>query len=169
MSCFWFFPHDALQTVSNTACPIPLSFWINWGIYYNLWTIWESQAPVCLTWHVIEMTHWQNKWSRRIPVQIWAISSFFFGSRYVWLLKKFMSFMAHEETTFMLNLSSQGATLNFIAWKKLFVFIATWLHTDKCFFQIFSMVNNLLQTERFINKRCKVCFVFIIIIIIILI
>ena len=91
---------------------------------------------------------------------------FFFGSRYVWLLKKFMSFMTHKETTFMLNLSSQGVTLNFIAWKKLFVFIATWLHTDKYFFQIFSMVNNLLQTERFINKRCKICFVFIIIILI---
>ena len=57
--------------------------------------------------------------------------------------KKFiMSFMAHEETTFMLNLSSQGATLNFIAWKKLFVLTAaTWLHTDKCVqFQIFSKV-----------------------------
>ena len=47
---------------------------------------------------------------------------FFFGSRYVWLLKKFMSFMAHEETTFMLNLSSQGATLNFYCLKKIICF-----------------------------------------------
>ena len=28
--------------------------------------------------------------------------------------------MAYEETTFMLNVSSQGATLNLIAWKKFF-------------------------------------------------
>ena len=40
--------------------------------------------------------------------------------------------------------------------KKLFIFIAAWLQTDKCFFQKFSMVNNLLQTERFINKTCKI-------------
>ena len=35
----------------------------------------------------------------------------------------------------MLNFSSQGTTLNFIAWKKkfLFVFIVIWLHTDKIF------------------------------------
>ena len=51
--------------------------------------------------------------------------------------------VAYEETTFMLNVSSQGATLNLIAWKKFFffVFIAIWLHTDQCFVQILSIVN----------------------------
>ena len=167
MSCFWFFPHDALQTVSNTACPIPLSFWINWGIYYNLWTIWESQAPVCLTWHVIEMTHWQNKWSRRIPVQIWAISSFFFWIEVCVALKEVYVFYGTRGNHLHAQPFKSRCDFKFYCLKKI-VFIATWLHTDKCFFQIFSMVNNLLQTERFINKRCKVCFVFIIIIIILI-
>ena len=51
--------------------------------------------------------------------------------------------VAYEETTFMLNVSSQGATLNLIAWKKFFffVFIAIWLHTDQCFVQILSIIN----------------------------
>ena len=93
MSCFWFFPHDALQTVSNTAYPIPLSFWINWGIYYNLWTIWESQAPVCLTWHVIEMTHWQNKWSqKKNPGTILSYLKFFFWIEVHVVLKEFYVF-----------------------------------------------------------------------------
>ena len=158
MSRFWFFPHDALQTVSNNASPIPLSFWILRDILQSLNNLSKSSTmqfvwPDMLLKWLIDKTNGHRK---RIPLRFWTISSFFLDRGSVVLKEVYVFYGTRDNYvyTFTLNLSSQGATLNFIAWKKLFIFIATWLHTDKCFFQIFSMViNNLLQTCREVYQQ----------------
>ena len=48
---------------------------------------------VCLTWHVIEMTHWQNKWSqKKNPGTILSYLKFFFWIEVHVVLKEFYVF-----------------------------------------------------------------------------
>lgn len=73
--------------------------------------------------HFVKVKH-QFVWPAMLPKGLLVSGKDNFDLIHIFGLRYFLWFigMAYKETTFMLNLSSQGATLNVIAWLEKVIF-----------------------------------------------
>ena len=155
ISRFWFFPHDALQTVSNTACPMPLSFWILMDLIISeqfeqvkhqfVW-------PDMLLKRLIDKTNGHQK--RLLKYNFELFQGFFFGIEVHVVLKEVYVYYGTQGNHLHAQPFKSRCAFKFYCLKKIICFLEPVMTSQ--WQMLFLDIFNDLQTERFINKRCKI-------------